>query len=78
MATPCAAGIIALYLEAAKYANKSLNTADIRQVFAHSAIQDTYTAKKNFGPYGKIDALAGIQYILNGISVSPVLNVDPA
>ena len=77
MATPCAAGIIALYLQAAKYANKTLNTAGIRDVFANTAIQDSYTTKKNFGPYGKIDALAGIQYILNGISVDPVLTVNP-
>ena len=77
MATPCAAGIIALYLQAAKYAGKTLNTEGIRDVFANTAIQDSYTTKKNFGPYGKIDALAGIQYILSGVSVDPVLTVDP-
>ena len=77
MATPCAAGIIALYLQAAKYAGKTLNTDGIRDVFAHTAIQDNYTSQKNFGPYGKIDALAGIQYILGGVSVGPVLTVNP-
>ena len=78
MATPCAAGIIALYLQAAKYVGKTLNTADIRDVFAHTAIQDSYTSKKNFGPYGKIDALAGIRYIMGGAAVDPTLIMNPS
>ena len=78
MSTPCVAGIIALYLQAAKYKNKTLNTAGIRDVFANSAIKDSYTSNKAFGPYGKIDALAGIQYILDSEPLpSPTLTVDP-
>lgn len=78
MATPCAAGVIALYLQAAKYVGKTLNTEGIRDVFANTAIQDSYTTKKNFGPYGKIDALAGIRYILGGAAVDPTLIVNPS
>jgi len=77
MATPCAAGIIALYLQAAKYAGKTLNTEGIRDVFANSAITDNYTSKKNFGPYGKINALAGIKYILGDALPTPELTVTP-
>ena len=77
MATPCAAGIIALYLQAAKYAGKTLNTEGIRDVFANTAITDNYTNKNNFGRYGKIDALGGINYILGGVTVDPELTVDP-
>lgn len=79
MSTPCAAGIIALYLQAAKYAGKTLNTAQIREVFANSAIKDSYTNNAAFGPYGKIDALAGIKYILGSESLpTPKLTVEPA
>lgn len=78
MSTPCAAGIIALYLQAAKYAGKTLNTAQIREVFANSAIKDSYTNNAAFGPYGKIDALAGIKYILGSESLpTPKLTVEP-
>ena len=79
MATPCAAGIIALYLQAAKYAGKTLNTDGIRDVFANTAITDNYTSKVNFGRYGKIDALAGVKYILGSTELpDPQLTVDPA
>lgn len=71
MSAPCVAGIIALYLQAAQSVNKTLKTDDIRDIFEHSAITDEYTAKSNFGPYGKIDALAGIQYILGSADPEP-------
>lgn len=77
MSTPCVAGIIALYLQAAKSVGKSLNTAGIRDVFANSAIHDNNTTNVAFGPYGKIDALAGIQYILDSEPLPvPSLAVD--
>ena len=79
MATPCVAGIIALYLQAAKYANKTLNTAAIRDVFANTAIHDSYTNNVKFGPNGKINALEGIKYILGEAGLpQPELSVDPA
>lgn len=74
MSAPCAAGIIALYLQAAQSVDKTLKTDDIRDIFAHSAITDEYTDKSNFGPYGKINALAGIKYILG--STVPVITTD--
>jgi len=77
MSSPCAAGIIALYLQAAKSVDKTLNTEGIRDVFAHTAIVDNYTVKANFGAYGKIDALAGIKYILGDTTVTPVVLLDP-
>ena len=77
MSTPCAAGIIALYLQAAKYVNKTLNTEGIRDVFANTAIHDSYTNKNNFGPNGKINALGGIEYILGDAVVVPELSVNP-
>ena len=76
MSSPCAAGIIALYLQAAQSVGKSLNIDDIRDIFAHTAIQDQYTTKSNFGPYGKIDALAGIKYILGEVEREPVITTD--
>lgn len=77
MATPCAAGIIALYLQAAKYVNRTLNTEAIRDVFANTAIHDNYTNKKNFGRYGKINALEGVNYILGDDIPRPELSVSP-
>ena len=76
MSAPCAAGIIALYLQAAQSVDKALKTDDIRDIFAHSAITDEYTNQSNFGPYGKINALAGIKYILS--STEPVITADLA
>ena len=77
MAAPCAAGIIALYLQAAKYVNRTLNTEGIRDVFANTAIHDNYTNKKNFGRYGKINALEGVNYILGDDIPRPELSVSP-
>ena len=74
MSAPCVAGIIALYLQAAQSIGKTLNTNDIRDIFANTAIHDEYTTQSNFGKYGKIDALAGIEYIL--ASQDTVITVD--
>ena len=76
MSAPCVAGIIALYLQAAQSVGKTLNTYDIRDIFAHTAITDEFTGKSNFGPYGKIDALAGIKYILGESEAVPVITTD--
>ena len=77
MSTPCAAGIIALYLQAAKYVGMTLNTESIRDIFANTAYHDSYTNKKNFGRYGKINALEGIKYILGDNIAHPELSVKP-
>ena len=63
MATPTVAGIIALWLQA----NPRLSVREIKDIMAQTAIRDKYTNGSmgtHFGPNGKIDALAGIQLIL--------------
>ena len=62
MSSPAVAGIIALWLEA----KSDLDATDIKDVFANTSIVDSYVnqAPAKFGA-GKIDAKAGIIYILN-------------
>lgn len=64
MAAPTVAGIIALWLEA----NPNLSVADIKEIIAETSIQDSFTNglnREHFGPNGKIDAYAGLQYLLH-------------
>ena len=81
MATPVAAGIVALWLQASMDENaqhKNLTVNDVKDIMEATAINDSYTNGANathFGK-GKIDALAGIQYIL-GSSTSPVIKATP-
>ena len=67
MATPVAAGVVALYLQA----NKSLDVNGVKNVITNSADTDTYTNgshKSRFGK-GKINALKGIKYILESTGI---------
>ncbi len=69
MATPTAAGIVALWLQAAKEVGKDLTVNDVKHVMKMTAINDDFTSgtyATHFGN-GKIDALAGIRYILNTV-----------
>lgn len=61
MACPVVAGIIATWLQA----NPSLNIDEIKDIIAHTATHDEFTAVEpdRWGA-GKIDALAGLKYIL--------------
>lgn len=62
MAAPTVSGIIALWLQA----NPNLSPADIMNVIKNSCKTDVYvTGNPNRSGYGKIDALAGLKYILN-------------
>lgn len=64
MASPTVAGIIALWLQA----KPDLSVAEVKEILAESAIKDNFTQGKNavqFGPNGKIDALAGMRLVLN-------------
>jgi hypothetical protein len=81
MATPCAAGIVALWLQAAKSVGHSLTTTEVKTIMKETAITDSYTTTganaSHFGN-GKIDALAGIKYILKKWgSTDPTLTVTP-
>ena len=73
MATPVAAGIVALWLQAAKEVDKQLTNDDVKEIMKETAIHDSYTTTgpnaSHFGQ-GKINALAGVQYIL-GANASP-------
>lgn len=65
MAAPTVAGIIAQWLQI----NPNLSPSQVKDVIAHTAIKDSYTREQvygpRFGPNGKIDAMAGAQYILS-------------
>ena len=78
MATPVAAGIVALWLQAAQEVNMDLTVNDVKKIMAQTAIQDEYTTGANASHFGngKIDALAGIQYILGTVS-GPFLKATP-
>ncbi len=73
MATPVAAGIVALWLQAANEVDKQLTNDDVKEIMKATAIQDSYTTSgpnaSHFGQ-GKINALAGVQYIL-GANANP-------
>ena len=77
MATPVAAGIVALWMQAAKEVGKNMTVNDIKEVMRQTAIKDSYTSGTNASHFGqgKIDALAGIKYIL-GASASPTIKAD--
>ena len=80
MATPTAAGIVALWLQVAKENDLELTTSDIKTIMKESAIHDSYTDTgtnhTHFGQ-GKIDALAGIQYILSHWCNKPTITASP-
>lgn len=67
MAAPTVAGIIALWLQA----DPELSVAQVREVFANTAQHDGFTSKRQFGPNGKIDALAGMRYVLEHFVPQP-------
>ncbi len=79
MATPVAAGIVALWLQAAKEVGKEMTVNDIKEVMRETAIKDNFTTSgpnaSHFG-HGKIDALAGIKYIL-GATSQPTIKATP-
>ena len=80
MATPVAAGIVALWLQASLDANaqcKDLTVNDVKEIMRLTAINDEFTTGSNASHFGngKIDALAGIKYIL-GDSSEPVIRAS--
>ena len=74
MAAPTVAGIIAQWLQI----DPNLSPSDVKNVIAQTAIKDNFTQGNNsvrFGPNGKIDAMAGVQYLLS--LQEPVVEVLP-
>ena len=67
MATPMVAGIVALWMQAATECGKVLSLSEVKQIMKETAIKDWWVTDgpnaTHFGN-GKIDALAGIKYIL--------------
>ncbi|MBQ9556424.1 MAG: S8 family serine peptidase [Muribaculaceae bacterium] len=64
MAAPTVAGIIALWLQA----DPNLSVAEVKSILTKTGIHDRYTEGLNafeYGPNGKIDALAGMRLVLN-------------
>lgn len=81
MATPCASGIIAQWLQACVEAGKTPTPDYIKEVMAATWDTDQWTngaghGAKTFGTHGKINAIKGIQYIL-GCSSGPVITASP-
>ncbi len=69
MSSPAAAGIIALWLQAAP----TLTTADVRDIIKHTADYDEYCkAKPERAGMGKINALRGLEYILSTAGVKSI------
>ena len=80
MACPVAAGIVALWLQAAKEVGTDLTTSDVKRIMAETAIKDGYVTdgdnSSHFGN-GKIDALAGIAKILRE-GRKPMIQATPS
>ncbi len=73
MATPAAAGIVALWFQAAQEVGKELTLSEVKTIMQETAIRDNWVTNganaSHFGN-GKIDALAGIKYILENYATS--------
>ena len=74
MATPAAAGIIALWMQAAQDKGKTLTNKDIKDIIKHSSMTDDFT-KANPLRYGagKINAYKGLLYVLGINTAIPEL-----
>ena len=81
MATPHAAGIVALWFQAAQEVGKDLTLSEVKNIMAQTATHDQWTNgtySNRFGN-GKINALAGIQYILDNYGTNdPTIRVSPS
>ena len=68
MAAPTVAGIIAQWLQI----KPDLTPSEVKDIIAHTAIKDDFYTPR-FGPNGKIDAMAGAQYLLSLMPVDIIL-----
>ena len=65
MSAPVAAGVVALWMQAAADLGKTLDCEDVKDIIAHSSDMDEFTDKQRerFG-CGKINAYKGLLYVL--------------
>ena len=79
MACPVVAGIVALWLQAAKEVGVDLTTSDVKHIMAETAIKDGFVTGANASHFGngKIDALAGIAKILRE-GRKPMIQATPS
>jgi hypothetical protein len=65
MSAPVAAGVVALWMQAAADLGKTLDCEDVKDIIAHSSDTDEFTDKQRerFG-CGKINAYKGLLYVL--------------
>ena len=77
MATPTAAGIVALWAQAAAEKGQSLTCKDIKDIIKHACDTDEFTEAKpeRFGD-GKINAYKGLLYVLGIDTKIPTLSKD--
>jgi gliding motility-associated-like protein len=74
MSSPVVAGIVALWKEACPL----ISTNQIKSVLANTSIKDQFTGSimnNNWG-HGKIDAYAGLKYILTQMPTKPKLSIS--
>lgn len=67
MASPAAAGVVALWLEA----NPNLSYQDVHEIIRKTAVKDTYTGAEEWNHisgYGKLDAYAGLKAALEKVT----------
>ncbi len=79
MCTPTVAGIVALWMQAAAECDKQFTLSEVKEIMKETAIRDSWVTSgpnaSHFGN-GKIDALAGIEYILDNYHDFTVGDVD--
>jgi subtilisin family serine protease len=77
MATPTAAGIVALWAQAAAENGRYLTCDDIKDIIKHSCDTDKFTENNSerFGD-GKINAYKGLLYVLGVTTKIPTLSKD--
>ena len=77
MATPAAAGIIALWVQAANDKGKTLTNKDIKDIIAHSSETDDFTKAEplRYGS-GKMNAYKGLLYVLDTYTSIPELPTE--
>ncbi len=77
MATPAAAGIIALWVQAAQDKGKTLTNKDIKDIIAHSSTTDDFTKAEplRYGA-GKMNAYKGLLYVLDTYTSIPELPTE--